>query len=465
MKPARVIVATAGLLSMLIASATAARSITYVVGNWQITLTDLGVIPGGTASDALAINTAGRVVGLATDNTFALRRPVWDANTGAILFFADNLDTAGTSIPEHINEIGEIVGTVTFGGRIWLGVYWNPQGRAFRLPPLPGVDPLGIDVKGHGINNLGQMVGLSQEGAPNFFTHAVLWQNKDTPAQDLGFLGTGAFGNNSEAYGINDLSHVVGLSWVGTLVRAFLWRNGRMVDLGSLGGQVVAEAYAVNNSGLVVGKSGFIPVTWRYDVSNPTSTAVIQQLPIPAGFFSAQPTDVNDPGDIAGYAGSPSIDAHAILWRNGQAIDLGVWPGGHYSMANGINNVGQIVGTGTVAADNLDHALMWTVEPRGGGGVNVTPAANLQATSATSIRVGRTFAVRASFTDADNGPWRYDLAWGDGTATAGTTSNAGVIAGISPHVYRSAGMFRARLRVTDSRGATGASKTITVRVR
>jgi hypothetical protein len=44
------------------------------------------------------------------------------------------------------------------------------------------------------------------------------------------------------------------------------------------------------------------------------------------------------------------------------AIDLGVWPGGHYSVANGINDLGQIIGSGTVAWDNLDHALMWTVD-------------------------------------------------------------------------------------------------------
>ena len=87
-------------------------------------------------------------------------------------------------------------------------------------------------------------------------------------------------------------------------------------------------------------------------------------MPIPAGFFSATTTAVNDSGDVVGYAGSPNIDSHAILWRDGMAIDLGVWPGGHYSVANGINNLGQIVGTGTVAGDNLDHALMWTVDGR-----------------------------------------------------------------------------------------------------
>jgi hypothetical protein len=35
-------------------------------------------------------------------------------------------------------------------------------------------------------------------------------------------------------------------------------------------------------------------------------------------------------------------------------------------MANGINNLGQIVGNGTVAGDNLDHALTWTVDEGGG---------------------------------------------------------------------------------------------------
>ena len=147
-----------------------------------------------------------------------------------------------------------------------------------------------------------------------------------------------------------------------------------MIDLGALNGQVVSEAYAINNTGLIVGKSNFFPVTWEYDITDPNSTPTITQLPIPSGFFTAIPRAVNDSGDVAGYAGSPNIDAHAILWRNGIAIDLGIWPGGHYSVANGINNLGQIVGRGTVAGDNLDHALMWTVIGAG----NTPPVASNQ---------------------------------------------------------------------------------------
>ena len=177
----------------------------------------------------------------------------------------------------------------------------------------------------------------------------------------------------SEAYGINDFTHVVGQGTVGSLVRGFLWRAGSMIDLGGLSGQVVSQAAAINNSGLIAGKSNFYPVIWRYDPSNPGSTPVIQQLPIPAGFFAAEPAAVNEPGDVVGHAGSPNIDSHAILWRDGRAIDLGIWPGGHYSVAYDINDAGQIVGTGTVAGDNLNHALMWTVVPVGGAPANETP--------------------------------------------------------------------------------------------
>ena len=175
----------------------------------------------------------------------------------------------------------------------------------------------------------------------------------------------------------------------------------------------------------------------------------------------ATPRAVNDSEDVAGYAGSPNIDSHAILWRNGMAIDLGVWPGGHYSVANGINNLGQIVGTGTVAGDNLDHALMWTVND---GPPNTTPVPTLQA-KPTKIHVGESVSVKARFTDPDNGPWSYTLDWGDGNSTMGETSTAGKIPGISPHAYTQAGNFIAELSVTDAREATGVSNTITIKVR
>lgn len=462
----RLLLATIVLAPCLLSDAAAAESITYTVGGLQVTLTDLGVLPGGTASRGLAINNVGQIAGLATDSSFALQRPIWNASTGAIIGAADNWDPASTAVPEHRNDQGEMVGSeVIRSGTLYEGVYWNAAGQAFGLPPMAEVDPLygAVHVYGHGINNRGQMVGASKESAPSHFLHAVLWQNKDTPPQDLGFLGRSAYGTDySEAFGINDSTHVVGNGAIGTAIHGFLWREGHMLDLSPTA--AATSASAINNNGLIVGKSNIDPVSWRYDVTNSSSKPVMQRLPIPSGFFTAQPTSVNDLDDVAGYAGSPNIDAHAILWRNGQAFDLGVWPGGHYSVANGINNLGQIVGTGTVAGDNLDHALMWTVVVVGGTTTNQTPVVSLQATSSVTVRVGGSLSVQASFTDPDNGPWSYTLDWGDGNTTTGNTSTAGTIAAIRSHAYAGSGKFTARLTVTDGKKATGSSN-ITVRVR
>ena len=358
----RLLIAAISVVLCVAINAEEAKSIKYnIVSGSQIIIRDLGLIPGGTFSSGLAINNQPVIVGLANDSRFALQRPFWDANTGVIIGFADNFSPASTAIPEHVNGSREMAGSEVYGDNVYQGIYWNSTGQAFVLPPLAGFDPDygSLHTRAHGINNLSQLVGTGKEGSPNFYTHAALWLDKDTEAMDLGFLGQGNPLNYSEAYGVNDLSHVVGNSAIGSAIHGFLWRSGHMTDLGALSGQVASEARAINNTGLIAGKSNVFPVVWKYDT---THAPRIQQLPIPAGFFSATTTAVNDSGDVVGYAGSPNIDSHGVLWRNGMAIDLGVWPGGHYSVANGINNLGQIVGTGTVAGDNLDHALMWTVD-------------------------------------------------------------------------------------------------------
>ena len=97
------LIATISLALSVTINAEEARSIKYnTASGSQIIIRDLGLLPGGTTSSGLAINNEPLTVGLATDSNLNLQRPFWDANTGAIVGFADNFNPASTAIPEHM---------------------------------------------------------------------------------------------------------------------------------------------------------------------------------------------------------------------------------------------------------------------------------------------------------------------------------------------------------------------------
>ena len=68
---------------------------------------------------------------------------------------------------------------------------------------------------------------------------------------------------------------------------------------------------------------------------------------------------INDRGDVAGFYTNPATgNTDGFLLRHGQLTDLAV-PGATTTMALGVNNFDEVVGTYTDAAGNM-HGFKWT---------------------------------------------------------------------------------------------------------
>ncbi|MEO6811011.1 MAG: PEP-CTERM sorting domain-containing protein [Isosphaeraceae bacterium] len=166
---------------------------------------------------------------------------------------------------------------------------------------------------------------------------------------DLGSLG----GDQSEAAGIDANGRVVGNSLLakGGPHHAFLYQQGGMTDLTSpLDRDSNARAISSNGIQIVGDKvpSGF-PGALKA-----TSFAGSFITPAPAAAFS-QANGVNDLGQVVGQFFSLNTGStQAFLSSGGVGTVLGDLPGSALTTANGINSTGQIVG------ESAGHAVLWS---------------------------------------------------------------------------------------------------------
>jgi probable HAF family extracellular repeat protein len=210
-----------------------------------------------------------------------------------------------------------------------------PDAPAYRVTDL-GTLPGAPDSTAMGVNNRGDVVGTS--GA-----RAVLWRNGTIV--DLGTLG----GSYSAAVDVNERGDVVGYSWVagGAGDHAFLWRRGRLTDLSPLPGFSSSYATAVNDRGDVagysVGDGGINAVLWRRD-----GTAV--DLTAATGLHEV--TDLDNAGRLVGSVMPDGMNGYPALWYRGRLTVLSDTSG----TASAINDRGEITGYFVVG---LGHSFVW----------------------------------------------------------------------------------------------------------
>jgi probable HAF family extracellular repeat protein len=255
--------------------------------------------------------------------------------------------------------------SVALAGSVSACLIGAPAAAAAASYTITDLGSLGYGVtKGVAINASGQVTGYSylskeiqipcppqQYGQPKKCFeapyHAFVWSNGKMT--DLGTLG----GNFSAGSAINRSGEVVG--WTTNKAgysEPFLWNGQTMTALSG-----IAPA-GINDSGQIVGNCGPDPATGSFDQPCVLTNGKFTTLVGPPNLPDCSAGAINNNDQVLGGCADASGDEAAVVWTNGTPTVLPTL-GGPTIAANAINNLGQVAGyaqTSTYA----QHGFLWS---------------------------------------------------------------------------------------------------------
>lgn len=357
----------------LVQFALSALAAASALAQTSYSFTDLGVInPASAYASALGINNAGQIIGQTKTNANTTRvfriTPVHDVNGNPVWYLDANNDgindvmqilplptgfTFSYAYAGAINAAGQST-CVALAARNTVpqdAVVWNSSG-------VPAVlTATNVTSSGLGMNGGGDVVGNYYDYKKNKPAYPYLWQfnNGSYTALQLSTV-------SGTAYTVNDLRQVLGAT-----NSSFLWlpaaAYGLPKGITALNGISVNTGKNLNNSGLI---AATLNANGHLCVWTPPGGGAAYGLndginDLGSGSYTSVYTTgltnppAGQPLQIVGGAQDAGNDAFAFVWDssarttwNLNALAVNLPAGWVLRSAGGINDLGQIVGTGTL---------------------------------------------------------------------------------------------------------------------
>lgn len=211
------------------------------------------------------------------------------------------------------------------------------------LGTLPGW----LDSNATGINKHGAVTGscrikvVGSDGSVGYSVHAFLYRNGKV--SDLGVLPCGGV---SFGQAINNRGEVAGTVTATQGEHAFLYSHNTMKDLGVLPGGHLSYGTAINDQGEVAGYSDCPTGTQAFLYSGGVMRQLVLAAKPGSDIMDSHSFGLNSASAVTGqaYKWSNGQRNYAFLLSNGKARSIGLLPGGYFCRAKAINNRGLITG-------------------------------------------------------------------------------------------------------------------------